>query len=147
MTKDEIHIISKDKEPLNRAKAEVSDILKTKGMQSGPGYVNNQSVAAFEAVVGQGKDPHDKTDNWMRAVFPSTLELVQEQRGGTIYHTHLTFNTYPGVDGKTIVESADLPSDVVVQYQSKKNGPFHGGKNTPFSYDPMKDYYTEPDSY
>lgn len=150
MTKEEIHVVSKDKEAAQQAISAIEAVLEKKGLESGPGYLNSQSVGAFRSVVKHGNEPDDKTDNWMRAVFPSTLNLVDEKPGQTIYHAHVEYQPYPGVDGRSIVEKADLPDSVVIQYQTRDvSGDYRRASRgkAPFSYDPAQDYYTEPENY
>lgn len=137
------YAVSKNRDAINELHSEARSIFEQKGIDATV-YTNSAPVSTYNRVIIEGKDPKDKTDNWVRDIYRSSLEAVKEQDGREIYATKLEWEVPINFEFEDFRKQITGHPDIIIQSNTRAHQHKNRG-NVPFSYDPAKDYYTEVD--
>lgn len=140
----ELQFVSKDRGAVKRVSRSAKEYIMNKGYGKTKNvHINSARRSQLKQIARNGSIPNDPKDNWMRDIFRSTFDLVDEQDGSKIFVANVAFQERINLDGEKVVENIYIPNNVIVQ-KGERTAKSYSPGNKPFTYDPARDYYTEP---
>lgn len=144
-------VISNSKENIKKATERVDYKLQKKGCKDdGPVSYPAAPFSEMRRIVNNFGDVEKDKLEWLKEINTTSSDYISDCGAKTVYGSGFLIQTRLGVDADSIIEEIETPDGTTIQRVRKSSDTAnHTAKQgqTPFSYDPAQDYYTEPDKY
>jgi hypothetical protein len=137
-----VHAVSKNQNANTNISRSAKEILHKKSLIGSVRTHSNKTNVVGNAV--RKINPPETAHSSMRKIWESTLDEVNKQEGSQIYVTKIEWEAPVGFGFEDFRDRVSVPSDIILQ-NYKQTYKHRDSEDSPFSYDPSQDYYTEPD--
>ena len=151
MGEEKLLVISNSKDNIEDVTEKVDKKLQKKGCKdTGPISYPVAPFNEMRRVVHNFVDPEKEKLAWIKDINTTSSDYISDCGAKRVYGSGFFVQTRFGVDADSIIEGIDTPEGTTIQ-RVRKSGSTSRNTDTqgqtPFSYDPAQDYYTEPDRY